>query len=349
MARRVATTTVAVRGRPYRVTVAAPMGAAYDALSRFGWLLGVLLPSLLLLAGVGGYWVIRRALTPVGDMTRTVQGVTLHNLDARRAVPVADDELRRLATTFNDMLGRLQAAVTDIVRFTIEASHELRTPVSLVRTTAEFALRRERTPEEYRQARTDVLEQAQHMSVLVADLLTLARAGAGIEPRDVETVDLGPLVADSLREMQHAADGRSVTLHLHLPDRPLIVDGEPGSLRRLLLILLDNAVRYSRVGGAVHVRVKGEPAGGVDRPAFAVLEVLDEGVGVEAADLPHVFEQFYRGSAARQQVPDGSGLGLSIARTIVERHGGTISVESGAGGDDRAARGCHVQVRLPVA
>ena len=342
---RVATARVEALGRMYRVTVAAPMGPAYAALNRFHrWLL-LLLPAVLALAGAGGYWVSRRALAPVDRMTRAVQAITVQSLDRRLEVPAANDELRRLASTFNDVLARLQSAVGDIVRFTADASHELRTPVSLVRTTAELALRHERTPYEYRVAFVEVLEHAKHMSALVDDLLVLARTDAGIETRGDTVFDLRDVAAETSREVAALADRRRVSLAVDIPCEPLIVRGDTVSLRRLLMILLDNAVKYSPCDGMVRVRMSRAPAVGVEAAA-AVLEVSDSGIGLDPAETPRLFERFYRGARARKQAPEGSGLGLAIARTIVERYNGSMTLEPAGGSNGRL--GCRVQVSLPL-
>ena len=339
---RVASAHLEAVGRKYRVTVAAPMGPAYAALNRFHrWLL-LLLPAVLAFAGLGGYWISRRALKPVDQITRAVQAITVDSLDRRLPVPVADDELRRLASTFNDVLSRLQSAVRDIVRFTADASHELRTPVTLVRTTAELALRRERTPQEYRTALTDVVDHARNMSVLVDDLLVLARTDAGIEPRALEPLDLSEVVRETAREIERFANARSVNVFVETPTDPLRLEGDRLSLGRLLLILGENAVKYSLPGGHVDVRIFSERTNdNADRSA--VIEVSDNGIGLDASEMPRLFERFYRGSRARQHAPDGTGLGLAIAQTIVERHQGSIVLAARADGP-----GCSTSVRLPL-
>ena len=187
---RVRAAQVDARDGAYRVIVAAPLRAGDDALRHFGWILAGLVPLVLVVAGAGGYWVARRALDPVDQMTRAVRDITIDNLDRRLDVPTADDELRRLALTFNAMLTRVQAALTEMARLTAEASHELRTPVSLVLTTAEVALAKDRPADDYRTALSDVVAQANRLSHLVGGLLTLARADAGVEPPEHETIDL---------------------------------------------------------------------------------------------------------------------------------------------------------------
>lgn len=341
---RVASARLNAHGQTYRVTVAAPMGPAYDALDRFHRLLLVLLPVVIVLAGAGGYWISRRALAPVDRVTRAVQAITVQSLDQRLELPPANDELRRLASTFNHVLARLESAVADIVRFTADASHELRTPVSLVRTTAELALRHERTAEEYRTALAEVGGHAQHMSELVDDLLVLARTDAGIEPRETSSIDLRNVAAEACREIDEVASRQSVSVRLHVPAQAVSVNGDAVSLRRLMLILLDNAVKYSCPGGEVRMRLDSTRANGIRRSA--VIEIVDEGIGMDASETERLFERFYRGSRARQHAPDGTGLGLAIAQTIVNRYHGNIALTPSDGTNGR--RGCHARVTLPI-
>jgi signal transduction histidine kinase len=338
---RVASARVQAHGSTYRVTVAAPMGPAYEALNRFHRMLLLLLPGVVALAGAGGYWISRRALAPVDQITRSVQAITVRHLDQRLDVPVADDELRRLASTFNDVLEQLESAVGDIVRFTADASHELRTPVSLIRANAEIALRHDRSPQEYRTALADVVGQARHMSELVDDLLVLARSDAGIEPRDTTVLDLRSIASEAVRDVAEVAGQRSVRVCPRLSADPVIVTGDGVSLRRLLFILLDNAVKYSHPGGNVTFRVERSTSHG---PHFALVEVSDDGIGVDPEDVSRVFERFYRGSRARLHAADGTGLGLAIARLIVDRYRGTITLASTRSGD---GSGCTVTVELP--
>jgi heavy metal sensor kinase len=337
---RVAAERTTLGGRTYDIVAALPMGPATDALVRFGWIIGVLAPGVWIAAGIGGYAISRRALTPVDRMTRDAQAMTVRNLDRRLDVPAADDEIRRLAVTFNDMLARLEAGVADMARFTAEAAHELRTPVTLVRTTADLALSRERPEAEYRQALAEVLAHAEQMSALVGELLVLARADAGVEPRETAVVDLVSVATEAARSVGSQSAPRRLTVDVDVPDRPVEIAGDPASLRRLVLILLDNAIKYTTPGGAVRLRVANAPAG--DDRAGVVLEVIDTGPGVDPAERSRVFDRFYRGAAARQQVAGGTGLGLSIAQAIVTRHRGTIEIGAGEHG-----AGCRVRVVLP--
>jgi heavy metal sensor kinase len=336
---RVADATPIIGGHTFHIVAALPMEATSEALARFRWLLLGLAPAVVFAAGLGGYWISGRALAPVDRMTRAARAITVHNLDRRLDVPAADDELRRLAVTFNDMLARLQTAVADMGRFTAEASHELRTPVTLVRATAEVALGRDRSAADYREALAEVLDQGERMSVLVDDLLTLARADAGVEPRDTAILDLREVAAEAARSVQAAMAQRSLRFDVDLPAAPVPLAGSAESVRRLVLILLDNALKYTKPGGAVRLRVAPAAPGATDREA--TIEVTDTGQGLDPRDVPHVFDRFFRGASARQAA-EGSGLGLAIAKAIVLRHGGTITVGSGPDGT-----GCRVSVTFP--
>lgn len=335
---RAASAAVTAKGRVFSVVAAVPMATAQDTMRRFEWVLAGILPAIWLVAIGMGYLISRRALVPVDRLTREVQSLTPRELDRRVAVPPADDELRRLAVTFNDMLGRIEAAVAEMARLTGEASHELRTPVALIRTTAEVALSRERPAADYRQALTDVLDHAERMTTIVSDLLVLARADAGVEAPESEVadVDLTATVRAAVREMEPAADARGLTLNVEAADAALRTPGHADALRRLLVILLDNALKYTNTGGAVTVRVAAEGH-------HAIIDVSDTGIGIPAAERERVFDRFYRGADARARI-DGSGLGLAIARGIVLRHHGAITIGPGPAG-----RGSTVRVELPFA
>jgi signal transduction histidine kinase len=335
---RVAASVVAPHGEPYTVITAIAMGPSYAAWLRFGWLLALLLPTVSIAAAAGGYWISRRALAPVDELTRAARAITLHNLHRRLDVPEPDDEIRRLATTLNEMLAGLQSSVADIVRFTADASHELRTPVSLVRATADIALNRPRSADEYREALIEVLHHAERMSVLVDDLLTLARADAGVEVRETTRIDIGSLARSAGRELRAAAERRGLEVEIDIsPDAEGLA--VPESLRRVLVILLDNAVKYTPEGGTIRLTIGAGLANDGERELR--LQVTDTGPGIDPVDQPFIFDRFYRGASARAAA-DGSGLGLSIARAILERHEGSIAIKSPPNS------GCVVDVRLPA-
>jgi heavy metal sensor kinase len=331
---RMLTAQVEVAGQPYTVDVAWPVGELQEALNQFRWTALLIIPCGIIAAALGGYWISRRALAPVDHIARTARAITAQQLGRRLDVPPTGDELQRLSETLNDMLARLETAFAETVRFTADASHELRSPVSLIRTTAEVALRRPRSAEEYRQALEGILRESERTSELVQDLLTLTRADAGVDGWSPSRVDLRALVGELPEKLTTLCEGRGLTLRLDLSDRPVFVNGENAALGRLVVILVDNAAKYTPAPGEVRVTLR-------TTDAMAEIEVADTGMGISAEDLPRVFERFYRADKARSRESGGAGLGLSIAKWIVDRHGGRITIESEAG------KGCRARVQLP--
>lgn len=311
-------------GKKYEATVASDLHRIQGVMDDFRRFLLFTTPVVLLLAAGGGYWLSRRALAPVDEITRVARSISVQNLSQRLAVPRTGDEIQRMSETWNEVLERLDSAVKRIRQFTADASHELRTPVALIRATAELALRRERTPEEYQRSLQQIQDEAERMTELTEALLALARAdasgGGGLQFTTVNANDAAAAVA---AQAEAAASAKGLRLSVSAPPEQLLVRANEPALRRLLLILLDNAIKYTPAGGAVSVVV----ANG-ERGVRIVVE--DSGAGITADVLPHLFERFYRADAARVR-DSGTGLGLSIARTIAEAHGTEITVESEPG------------------
>lgn len=312
---------VTVLGKPYTVQVAAPIHELVEGLNTFRWALVLLIPAVLLTATAGGWWMSRRALRPVDELTWTARSIGERNLGKRLPVPATDDELQRLSETLNQMLDRIEGAFRRVTQFTADASHELRTPVALIRTTSELALRKQRSDSEYREALDDIQTESVRTTDLIEDLLTLARADAGKAALECSPVELNLLVLDVSGKAGKLARQKGVTVSCEPTGESALIAGDQGSLRRLFLILLDNAVKFTPVGGSVHVSIHQQPG------AFCV-EVQDSGIGISAEDLPHIFERFYRADKSRSRNSGGAGLGLSLAKWIVEAHAGAIQVES---------------------
>jgi two-component system, OmpR family, heavy metal sensor histidine kinase CusS len=329
-------TTATVRGERYRILVAAPLHETEITLRRARGLVILMTPAVLLIAALGGYWISRRALAPVDEITQAAQSIGIQNLSQRLAVPVTGDQLQRLSETWNGMLGRLEAAVKRLSQFTADASHELRTPVALIRTTAELTLRRERSPETYREALRQIVAESDRMARLIEDLLLLARADAGLPPLPLDRVELTPLVRDVCEQGQVLAQARQLEISAQVPDEPVYVDANDPELRRLLLLLVDNAVKYTPAGGHITVSVDRDAGG-------ASVTVRDTGIGIPDTALPHVFERFYRVDESRNRDAGGTGLGLSIAKWIAERHHASLEAESVVG------QGSAFRVRFPLA
>jgi len=316
----------------------APMDEFAEMFQQLRWALGLTSPLLLILACISGYWMSGRALRPVEEIDQTVRRIGSHTLTERLHLRNTDDELDRLSVTINQMLERLESAFRLVVQFTADASHELRTPVAIIRTTAEVIRGSRRTPEEYEEAWDQVVLQSERMSRLVDDLLLLARADAGRSDVSFEDIDLAEIVSGVTAEVKVLAHASGLELAKSAP--PLCpAFGDPDAIRRLLLILLDNAIKYTPRGGRIDVRldVSESPEG-----RTAVIAVSDTGTGIEPEHLPRVFDRFYRVSMDRSRKTGGSGLGLSIARWLASLHNGEIGAESEPG------KGSAFRVRLPL-
>ena len=322
-----------IDGRTYTVQVAAPLRDLQQGLNDALWVLIPMFPIALLLASACGYWVSRRALAPVDRITQTARTVTAENLAQRLEVPPTGDELARLSETLNEMIGRLESSFHKISQFTADASHELRTPLAIVRTTAEVALRAP-TNDEHREALEQIVAEVGRTSQLLDNLLVIAKADAGSELRKTR-VDAALVAREAAAEIAVLARMKHIDFVIDLPDAPVCVMADPQALRRLFLILLDNAVKYTAVAGRVELTLE-------EREGDAWIRVRDTGIGIPADDQPLIFDRFYRVDRARSRSHGGAGLGLAIGRWIVGVHEGEIFVES------ELDRGSLFSVRLPV-
>jgi heavy metal sensor kinase len=328
---------IAVNGKSYTVQVAAAVDEALEALERFRVILAFAAPLLLVAASAGGYWISSRALAPVDEISRTAQRISIENLTDRLQVPQTGDQLQRLSETLNEMLSRLEAAVRGMTQFTADASHELRAPVSLIRTTAEVAaLKRERPANEYLEALDDILEEAERTSQIVDSLMLLARTDSGKEMLDCVPVDACAIVQGAAEQGERLAQNRGVGFSIDVPSSCIPIQADAEALRRAFLILMDNAAKYTPRGGSIRVRV-------ATRDGFAEASVSDTGIGIAPQEIPHIFDRFWRADKARSREQGGAGLGLSIAKRIVDMHGGSISVESELG------KGSVFTIQVPLA
>jgi len=349
---RVFTFPIVVRGRLVNVL---QVGMSLEGLLRerqnFLWALATLTPLGLILAGGGGWLLARRVLRPVDQMTQAARRIEAERLAERLEGAEADDELGRLARTLNEMLARLEAGFAQVRRFSADASHELRTPLTILKGEIEVGLRSAREPAEYERILASALEEVERMARLVDDLLMLSRADAGALRWDRELVELDRLVEEVAKQGEVLGRGREIQVAIQSLE-PLIAHGDEQRLRQLLLNLVDNAVKYTLPTGRVTLslrRVGAESAGpptpspeavpdrpiaeSPNRPApeWAEIAVSDTGVGIPPEALPRIFERFYRVDGARSREAGGTGLGLCIAKTIAEAHGGTIRVQSAPG------------------
>src|SRR5579864_1650878 len=270
---RLLTSRVPVEGRLYAIEIARPL-ADFDAVfQRFQWIVLSLVPLILILATSGGYWMSRRALRPVDEITQAARTIGIQNLSRRLTVPHTGDELERLTETLNDMMQRLDAAVKRITQFTADASHELRTPIAVMRTTAELALRRDRPATEYREALSQVLAELERTSSLVENLMLLARADSGAEALSKGPIDLAQSVREACSQGETLAAARDIRFDFTVPGERVPIEGDAQALRRAFLILIDNAIKYTTAGGRVAVSLTA-----VDGVALG--EVRDSGIGI---------------------------------------------------------------------
>jgi signal transduction histidine kinase len=303
---------------PYVILVAGQLEDNRHMMARFTAGLAWATPAMLVLCAVAGYFLNRRALQPVDQIAAMLRSISIGNLSQRLPVAHTRDELQRLAETCNRMLARLEDAVERINRFTADASHELRSPVALIRTVAEYALRNPKIDAESKEAFEEILAESVETGQLLEDLLTLARADAGYSTL-FEAVDLSQLVEDAAARQRPLAEAKQQTVTVRTSG-PAWINGDRSSLRRLIGILLDNGVKYTPAKGRIVV-------GLMATPSEAVLTVRDSGIGIPEELLPLIFDRFVRADPSRGQV-NGTGLGLAIAKWIADAHHAKLSVQS---------------------
>lgn len=305
------------------------------ALGQLLLLMGLAVPATLVLAAGGGLFLAQRALSPIDRITRLARRIGAEDLSRRVGMVSSNDEVGRLAETFDAMLERLESAFQRERQFTADASHELRTPLSVITSQVDVTLERPRSAREYQEALRVVGGEAERMRRLVSELLILARADSARERLELEPQSVDELACEVAEELQPLARARGIRLGLGRVE-PAVVMGDQTRLMQLLFNLTDNAIKYTPAGGNVTISVE-------RRGGSVALAVADSGIGIAAPHLPHLFERFYRVDKARSRSEGGAGLGLAICDWIARAHGGRIEVASAPG------RGSIFTVHLPLA
>ncbi|MBZ5594474.1 MAG: hypothetical protein LAP39_19710 [Acidobacteriia bacterium] len=310
-------------GRQYVVLAAESLHSIRGELGVVRRVLYLGLPLVLLIAGAGGFLLANKNLAPVRWMAEQARTITEKNLHNRLEIGSANEELTMLADSFNELLSRLDQSFETMRRFVADASHELRTPIAVIRGEADVSLDHDRSPAEYKESLAIIQDEARRLTRLIDDLLNLARADAGHVNLHVEEFYVNDILAECCRSMQSRAGAKKIALECRSPE-DVGYRGDQELIRRLVLNLLENAIRYTPEGGRVLVSL--DDAAGELR-----IRVADTGIGIPPEAAPHVFERFYRGDQARSRQNGGFGLGLSIVKWIAESHKGSVELSSQPG------------------
>lgn len=315
------------------VQVASSLEDMEEALHTLFLILSITIPSALAVASLGGHFLANRALKPVDEVTNTARAITSHNLNKRIRIKKVKDEIGRLAETFNDMISRLDQSFKQIRQFSADASHELKTPLTVLRGEIDVALRRQRTAHHYKAILRSNLEEINNMTKVVDDLLLLSRADTGELNLVKTSTDLSEFLSEVQVQSQVLATPKSIDVYFHNNQKAYAL-ADPLRLKSMMLNLIENGIKYSPEGGRIDITLKKEDS-------CAVIQISDQGIGIPQDALPYVFDRFFRVDKARSRQEGGSGLGLSICKWIAEGHNGSISVKSELG------KGSTFTVRIP--
>jgi len=325
----------AADGSRFLVESGAPYNQIEVALHGLLLTLAIYMPFVVSLAVAGGYWLMRRSLQPVDEITRRAEGITSTNLSERLPVVRSGDELERLSVSLNHMISRLEDAIRGSKQFVADASHELRTPLTVMRGELEAMAQDAQLGAETREALGSVLEEVDRLADIVEGLFALSRLDAGEAHAEWVRFDLAELAATTADQMSLLAEDKQVSVACDSP-AGVTVQGDRARLKQVVVNLLDNAIKYTPRGGRVSLTVRRE--GG-----YAVLDVTDNGIGIPADALGQVFKRFYRVDGSRSREGGGAGLGLSIVKSICVAHGAEVEVRSAPGA------GSTFRIRQPLA
>ena len=300
-------------------------------------MLAIGLPVAVCVAVAGGFILVRRALKPVDNLSQKAAVITQHNLSERLPVVRTGDELERLSVALNLMISRLEDAINSSKQFVADASHELRTPLSVMRGELEHLAQDLQLKPQTRETLGSALEEVDRLAEIVEGLLALSRLDTGEVKSEWVRFDLAELVATTADQMSLLAEDKRITVVCDCPER-VMVEGDQARLKQVVVNLLDNAIKYTPDGGRIRLKIAREDGN-------AVLDVVDDGIGIPVEALPHVFKRFYRvdGSRSREHGAGGAGLGLSIVKSICDAHGARVEVSSTPG------QGSRFRVRQPLA
>ena len=320
-------------GTHYLIETGGATGTLEHVLSRLRLILAIITPLTLLLAAFGGQALMKLPLRPLVTLTEQAERIGTHELGERLPVIPTGDEMERLSLSLNRMISRLEDALNHNRRFSADVSHELRTPLTILRGEIEQLLRDPQLSNYAHDTAGSALEEIDRMAKIVESLLAISRLDSGSDLMERRNVDLSELTVRTTEQMHLLADEKAIKLSVDTV--PTVIQADPARIKQVLVNLIDNAIKYTPVGGSVSIKVDNVGRCGV-------FQISDTGIGIGPAALPHIFERFYRTDKARSRVSGGTGLGLSIVNAIVKAHSGTIDVSSVEG------QGTTVHVELPL-
>ncbi|GGG90563.1 two-component sensor histidine kinase [Silvibacterium dinghuense] len=325
-----------IAGQPMTLYVGSSLEEEFDVLAAYQRALLLLMPVIFLLALLCGYFLSRRAMEPIDRMTRAAVGIGIGNLSARLPVPPATDEVQQLAVAWNQLLARLEAAVKRLSQFSADASHDLRTSITVMLATAQLSLNRNRSDVEYREDLDRIATECRTATTLLDALLSMARSDNFVHEMSLERLDLCELIVSGCRRVEDVAEANHILLDWSLPDEQVYIEGDSLLLQRLLGILLDNAIKFTPEYGEVRVELGAEKH-------HALLHVRDTGIGMSLDTRRQIFDRYYQADLRERRTKAGLGLGLSIARWIADAHRAELTVES------MPQKGSVFTIRMPRA
>lgn len=326
----------------YLIQVGASTSSLDESMFQLRLLLLLGVPLTILAAAAGGFYLAKKAFDPIDRIIRTAQSISVEHLDRRLETGRVDDEVTRLSKTLNAMFDRIEEAFKLQKQFTADASHELKTPLTILLGEIEVTLNNPRTTQDYVSILKSAVEEIRRITNIVDELLTIARLESGQLQLQKKPVRVDELMLDAISKTSAYASRRSISIGYEVQDKSeheneeAFVEGDRDKLLSVFINLLDNAIKYSNDSSTIRVVQ-------IVEDESIKFKIIDKGVGISAQDLPHVFDRFYRADKSRSSdgVQRGSGLGLSISRSLIEVHGGKISVES------KLDLGTTVTVELP--
>ena len=322
------------------IQIASSLEEVEEVLNTLFIILVVTVPLALMVASLGGQFLAHKALKPVDHITQTARMITSQNLNQRITPPKVQDEISRLIETFNEMISRLDQSFRQIRQFSSDASHELKTPLTILKGEVEVMLRKDRTPQEYQQTLKSNLEEINRMSQIIEDLLILSKTDTGEIPLNKEDISLTGILNEVVAQMERIAKSKRLHLSSSNHHQDIHIFGDALRIRELFINLIENGIKYTEEGGSIHIVLEKENELSVgnqpdrikrEKGNFAKIIVSDTGIGIAKEDREKIFDRFFRVDKARSREQGGSGLGLSICKWIVEAHQGEIKVESELG------------------